>query len=201
MQCLQLLFTITTLALEGSGRLAACPRTSLTIINPFEESVVVREAGREVGSLLVATPATAYTQCRLDESQVVARYFSVETSPYIGRPEGDQVVCRITLANPRLPWDRVEVRILVEYLPATASLPAAFSPCPEPPPQQLQHQLRVELEERREALPVVWPTGEQSASLEMLHNSGLQGGSLKAAASSFVAAPSCLLWLLFLVSQ
>ena len=125
-------------------------------------------------------------------------------------------MCRITLANSRLPWDRVEVtatrleiadsfspqvRILVEYLPETASMPAAFSPCPEPPPQQMQHQLKVELEERRAALPVVWPTGEQSASLEMLHNSGLPDGGLKAAASSLIATPSCLLWLLFLVSQ
>ena len=62
--------------------------------SPFEESVVVREAGREVansgftlksqknyktpknvqvGSLLVSTPVTQYTQCRLDESQVVSR--------------------------------------------------------------------------------------------------------------------------------
>ena len=124
-------------------------------------------------------------------------------------------MCRITLANSRLPWDRVEVtatrleiadsfspqvRILVEYLPATASMPAAFSPCPEPPPQQLQHQLRVELEERREALPVVWPTGEQSAPLEMLHNNGLPGGNLKGAATSLIGKPSCLLWLVFLVS-
>ena len=124
-------------------------------------------------------------------------------------------MCRITLANPRLPWDRIEVtairleaadsfsfqvRILVEYLPETASIPAAFSPCPEPPPQQLQHQLRVELEERREALPVVWPTGEQSAPLEMLHNSGLPDGGLKGAASSVIATP-CLLWLVSLVSR
>ena len=52
---------------------------------------------------MVATPATEYTQCRLEESQVVSRYlpmwshiftikvvyryFSVATSPYIGRPE------------------------------------------------------------------------------------------------------------------
>ena len=26
--------------------------------------------------------------------------------------QGDQVVCRITLANPRLPWDRVEVTVI-----------------------------------------------------------------------------------------
>ena len=123
-------------------------------------------------------------------------------------------MCRITLANPRLPWDRVEVTInkiiengfsfqvtiLVEYLPATASMPTAFSPCPEAPPQQLQHQLRVDLEERRDALPVVWPTGEQSAPLEMLENSGLPGSGLKGAASS-IATPSCLLWLVFLMSQ
>ena len=129
--------------------------------------------------------------------------------------QGDQVVCRITLANSRLPWDRVEVtatrleiadslssqvRILVEYLPETASMPASFSPCPEPPPQQLQHQLRVELEERKEVLPVVWPTGEQSAPLEMIHHSGLPGGDLKGAATSLIGNPSCLLWLVFLVS-
>ena len=31
----------------------------------------------KVGSLLVATPATENTQCRLDESQVVSRYFII----------------------------------------------------------------------------------------------------------------------------
>ena len=103
------------------------------------------------------------------------------------------------------------MRVLVEYLPATASMPAAFSPCPEPPPQQLEHQLRVELEERREGLPVVWPTGaeqyapldEQYAPLEMLHNSGLPDAGLKGAACPLIApTPSCfMLWLVFLVSQ
>ena len=97
--------------------------------------------------------------------------FNLERRTILGQQQGDQVVCRITLENPRLPWDRVEVivrpnikdglsstqvSILVEYLPPTSSMPAAFSPCPEAPPQQLRHQLRVELEERREALPVVW---------------------------------------------
>ena len=91
----------------------------------------------------------------------------------------------------------LQVTVLVEYLPATASMPPAFSPCPEPPPQQLQQQLRVELEERREALPVVWPTnGEQSAPLEMLPGGGLKGG-----ASSLTATPSCLLCLVFLMSS
>ena len=117
-----LMLTTMCLSLAAYSGLAACPDTSLTIVkydrhvwrlliiklcSPFEESVVVREVGREVGflsdsfphwpirsfyptfsifnskekvfehqvgSLLIRTPATQYTQCRLDESQVVSRW-------------------------------------------------------------------------------------------------------------------------------
>ena len=116
----------------------------------------------------------------------------------------------------------LQVSILVGYLPPTVSMPPAFSPCPEPPPQQLQHQLKVglrdrrnalqnmqnmqnlqdtqgmqnmkvELEDRRDVLPVVFPTMNQLAPLEMFHSPEIPSAGQQGKVPSLVPLPfSCL---------